>query len=141
MFLSCITGKKKKDATYIISKSQGPTGIQGVFYCSSFLLLSVFFCGEEISLLLFLQSKSAGTCPSPATALFAGFCHKPWFLQETVSGAMEQTYLFATPRRKSPLTPLLRACSTLSCPGPRDVALNTSLVGLTPGGEPILGLV
>lgn len=42
MFLSCITGEKKKNATHMISKSQGPTGIQAGFYCSFFLLLSFF---------------------------------------------------------------------------------------------------
>lgn len=38
-FLSCIMWKKT-DTTYVISKSQGPIGIQAVLYCSSCLPLS-----------------------------------------------------------------------------------------------------
>lgn len=70
-------------------KVKDPLEFKLVFYCFSCLPLSVFL-GKTRLLLLFLHSKHPGVCPSPAMPPFAGFSHKRWFLQETVSGTTEQ---------------------------------------------------
>lgn len=83
MFLSCITGEKKKMQPTLFLKVKDPLEFKLVFTVLSFSYSR--FSGRvgggwEISHRLFLQSKSPGTCPSPAAPLFAGFCHRLWFL-------------------------------------------------------------
>lgn len=124
-WFSFLSYAKKPDVTYAISKSQGPIGIQAGLYCSSCLPLPV---SSEKKSLLMPQSEHPGAYPSPATP--PGFCHKLWFLQETVSGAAEKIQLFPTLRKKSLLAPPPCPSSPPFCSSSRDVLWPPCLVWL-----------
>lgn len=106
---------KKPDTTYVISKSQGPIGIQAVLYCSSCLPLSV---SSEKASLLFPQSKHPGAYPTPSytTWVLPG----AWVSPGDSSGAAEKIKLFPTLRRKSLLAPLPCLCSSPFFSSSRD---------------------